>query len=274
VSAALRGRGRLRRGPSYDAAVFVLLSKVLDWFVAPLSWALLLLLAAAVLRRRGRTPRVLAGAAVAVLVLFSIDAVADRLQGLAERGGRSTFRPDVVYDAVVVLGGMVDAAASRASGDAELTEEADRLVRAFELVRAGRARNVLLTGGLVAPREGDVAEADRLAAKLAQWGVPPGQILVEATSRNTRENAIEAGRLAAANGWRTLLVVTSAAHVPRALGCFRAVGLAPDVLPVDFRASDGAGRGLLPRAAALAKSTGALRELFGRLVYRAAGYSR
>jgi hypothetical protein len=52
------------------------------------------------------------------------------------------------------------------------------------------------------------------------------------------------------------------------------VGLAPDVLPVDFRAGDGAGRGVLPRAGALAESTVALRELFGRLVYRIAGYTR
>jgi uncharacterized SAM-binding protein YcdF (DUF218 family) len=254
--------------------VFVLLSKVLDWFLAPLSWALLLLLAALVLRRRGRTAARLAVAGAAVLVLFSTDVVADRLQRLAERGARSTFRPDVVYDAVVVLGGMVDPAASRASGDTELTEEVDRVIRGFELVRAGRARHVLVSAGLVAPRAGDVAEADRLAAKLAHWGIPPGQIAVETASRNTRENAIEVGRVASARGWRTLLLVTSAAHAPRALGCFRAVGLSPDVLPVDFRAGDGAGRGLLPRAGALAKSTAALRELFGRLVYRVAGYAR
>jgi uncharacterized SAM-binding protein YcdF (DUF218 family) len=254
--------------------MFLLLSKVLDWFLAPLTWALLLLVAALLLRRRRRAPIALAGTGLAVLVLFSTDAVADRLQRLAERGARSTFRPDVVYDAVVVLGGMVDPAASRASGETELTEEADRIVRAFELVRVGRARNVLIAGGLVAPRAGDVSEADRLAARLAQWGIPPGQIAVDPVSRNTRENAVEAGRIAAGRGWRTLLLVTSAAHVPRALGCFRAVGLSPDVLPVDFRAGDGAGRGILPRAGALAKSTGALRELFGRLVYRLAGYSR
>ena len=42
------------------------------------------------------------------------------------------------------------------------------------------------------------AEADRLAAKLVEWGVPPSRIVVEASSRNTRENAIESsgsGRL-------------------------------------------------------------------------------
>lgn len=254
--------------------MFVWLSKVLDWFVSPLAWALLLALAALLLRRRPRAAWALAGVSAGVLVAFSIDPVANALQRAAERGARSTYRPEVVYDAVVVLGGVVDPAASRASGETELDEAADRIVRGFELVRAGRARNVVVSGGLVSPRPGDVAESDRLAAKLAQWGVPPGQIAVEPASRNTRENAIETGRLAAARGWRLLLVVTSAAHVPRALGCFRAVGLEPDVLPVDRRAGDGRGQGWLPRAGALQKSTAAIHELAGRMVYRAAGYTR
>jgi uncharacterized SAM-binding protein YcdF (DUF218 family) len=193
---------------------------------------------------------------------------------LAERGAPSTYRPDVVYDAVIVLGGMVDVAASRASGATQLGGEIDRLLRAYELVRAGRARAVLVSAGLVAPVPGDVPEADRLAAKLVEWGIPAGQVVVEASSRNTRENAIESSRLAAAHGWKTILVVTSAAHMARALGCFRAVGLEPDALPVDFRAGDGRGVGWLPRAGALDASTDALRELAGRVVYRIAGYAR
>jgi uncharacterized SAM-binding protein YcdF (DUF218 family) len=254
--------------------VFIILSKLLDWLLAPLSWALLLLLAAALLRGRGRLAGGLAALGVAVLVAFSMDPVADRIMRAVEQGARSTFREDVVYDAVVVLGGMVDDAASRASGETELRGEVDRLVRGFELARAGRARYVVVSAGLIAPQPGDIAEGARLAAKLAAWGIPEDQVVAETASRNTRENAVEVSRLAAARGWRTLLVVTSAAHVPRTQGCFRAVGLEPDVLPVDFRGGDGHGRGFLPRAGALAKSTDALRELAGRAVYRIAGYTR
>jgi uncharacterized SAM-binding protein YcdF (DUF218 family) len=254
--------------------VFLFLSKLLDWLVAPLSWALLLLVAAILLRGRGRLAGGLAALGVAVLVVFSTYPVSDGIMRAAERGARSTFREDVVYDAVVVLGGMVDDAASRASGETELRGEVDRLLRGFELVRAGRARHVVVAAGLVAPQPGDVPEGARLAAKLAAWGIPEDRIVAETASRNTRENALEVSRLAAARGWRTLLVVTSAAHLPRAQGCFRAVGLEPDVLPVDFRGGDGHGRGFLPRAGALAKSTDALRELAGRAVYRIAGYTR
>jgi uncharacterized SAM-binding protein YcdF (DUF218 family) len=254
--------------------VFLWLSKLLEWFVTPLAWSLVLGAAAVLLRRRPRAAWTLGAAGVAVLLAFSSSPVADAIQRAAERGARSTFRPDVVYDAVIVLGGMVDNDATRASGTPELTEAADRIVRGFEIVRAGRARNVIVSAGLVYPVPGDVPEADLLAAMLARWGVPPGQIVTEAASRNTRENAIEVGRVASARGWKSLLLVTSAAHVPRALGCFRAVGLEPDVLPVDFRAGDGRGRSWLPQAASLLKSTRALHELAGRVAYRLAGYTR
>jgi uncharacterized SAM-binding protein YcdF (DUF218 family) len=254
--------------------VFLTLSKLLDWLLAPLSWALLLLLAAAILRGRPRVAGLLAALGVALLVAFSTEPVADGIMRAAERGARSTFREDLIYDAVVVLGGMVDDAASRASGETELLGEADRLVRGFELARAGRARYVVVSAGLIAPQPGDVAEGERLAAKLSDWGIAEDRIVAETASRNTRENALEVSRLAAARGWRTLLVVTSAAHMPRAQGSFRALGLEPDVLPVDFRGGDGRGGGFLPRAGALAQSTDALRELAGRVVYRVAGYTR
>jgi uncharacterized SAM-binding protein YcdF (DUF218 family) len=254
--------------------VFLVLSKVLDWLLAPLSWALLLLVGAVLLRRRPRLAWALAALAAAVLVVFSAEPVTNRLDRLVERGAVSTYRPEIVYDAVVVLGGMVDTAATRASGELELDARVERLLRAWELVRAGKARAVLVSGGTLDPQRGDVPEADRLAAKLVAWGLPTSQIVVEGSSRNTRENAIESSRIAAARGWHTLLLVTSAAHVPRALGCFRAVGLEPDTLPVDHRAGDGQGESWLPRASALARSTDALRELAGRLVYRIAGYTK
>jgi uncharacterized SAM-binding protein YcdF (DUF218 family) len=252
--------------------VFVALSKTLDVLVAPLTWALGLLVAAALLRRRGRTPWALAALAFLVLLAFSFAPVDDALERAVEAGARSTFRPAVVYDAAVVLSGMVDDAAARRSGELELTQEADRVVRAFELWRTGHVRLIVLSGGSPRPLPGDVPEPDRLRDALVRWGVPPEAVVVEDRSRNTRENAIEAARVAAARNLRSLLLVTSAAHVPRALGCFRAVGLAPDVLPVDRRA--GARASWVPRAKFLAQSTAALHELAGRLVYWIVGYTR
>ena len=75
-----------------------------------------------------------------------------------------------------------------------------------------------------------------------------------------------------ARGFESLVLVTSAAHMPRALGCFHAVGLFPDAMPVDFRQVRGA-TGLVPQARHLESSVVALRELVGRVVYRAMKYS-
>jgi len=254
--------------------VFITLSKVLDLAVAPVTWALGLLAAAYVLRGRGRAPLLCGAGAFAVILLFSLAPVTERLTRAAESGAAYSFRPEVTYDAAVVLGGMVDGGASRGSGDVELTEAADRVTRALELWRAGRVKVVVLSGGNVWPQPGEPTESERLAAKLVAWGMPAEAVVVEGRSRNTRENAIETARLVAGRGYTSLLLVTSALHMPRALGCFRAVGITPDALPVDRRASDGKDDSWLPRAGELSKATDVLRELAGRLAYRVVGYTR
>jgi uncharacterized SAM-binding protein YcdF (DUF218 family) len=254
--------------------VFILLSKTLDLALAPLTWALVLLVLALLLRGRGRASLLCGALAFAVLLAFSLAPVTERLTRAAERGAASTFRPDAAYDAAVVLGGMVDGGASRASGEVELSEASDRVTRALELWRSGRVRAIVLSGGDVWPRPGEPPEAERLAAKLVAWGVPAEAVVIEGKSRNTRENAIETARVVAARGYTSLVLVTSALHMPRALGCFRAVGLTPDALPVDRRGSDGSGDGWLPRASELSKATDVLRELGGRLAYRVMGYTR
>lgn len=255
-------------------SVFVALSKLLDLAVAPLTWALVLGLVALLPRGSGRARAGLGAAALLVLVVFSSGPAAAGLTRLAEAGAPRTYRPDVVYDVAVVLSGMVDADASAASGEPEFTRAADRIVRALELVREGRVAALLLSGGAAFPRPGEPSEPERLRDRLVAWGVPADRIAVETASRNTRENAVESAKLLAARGARSILLVTSAAHAPRALGCFRAVGLSPDVLPVDHRAGTAGAGTWLPRASALETSTSALRELAGRAVYYVLGYTR
>lgn len=254
--------------------MFLTLSKVLDVLAGPLTWAIALTLAAVLGRRRPRAATALGLAGVAVLITFSLEPVAGSLMRWTEAGAQATFTPGATYDAVIVLGGIVDPAACRRSGQIELMESVDRIVRAVALLRAGQARMVLLSGGEITALPGEPSEAERLASYLRDEGIAPDRILVEGRSRNTRENAVESARIVGERGWRRLLLVTSAWHAPRALGCFRAVGLAPDVLPVDYRATNASDESWLPRAAALARSTEMLRELLGRAVYRAAGYSR
>jgi uncharacterized SAM-binding protein YcdF (DUF218 family) len=252
--------------------VFVVLSKTLDLLASPLTWASLLLLGSLALRRRAGAATALVVLALAVLYVFATPRVANALTEALESSARTTERPAVTYDAVVVLSGMVDDAASHESGRVELNAAADRIVAGFELLRAGRARYILLSGGPVQRTPGVATEPELLAAALRGWGIDPARIVLETASRNTHENAAESARVAAARGWSSLLLVTSAEHMQRALGCFRKAGLAPDALPVDRRAEHDR-QGWMPRSRSLAASTEALRELTGRLVYRAMGYT-
>ncbi len=256
--------------------MFLALSKGLDLLIAPLTWALVLAALALVWQRqRPARARLLLTLALLDLVAFSLGPVANALYGRLESRATSTFHPDPPYDVVVVLGGMVDGAASRRSGELELNDAADRISRAAILLRTGQARMALLSGGNVFPRPGDPPpEAEALARWMRDQGIEPDRLVVEPRSRNTHENAVESAAIIAAHGWRRVLLVTSAWHAPRALGCFRAVGLSPDLLPVDHRSSGVVGFVWVPRAAALSASTDVLREMFGGLVYRAMGYAR
>jgi uncharacterized SAM-binding protein YcdF (DUF218 family) len=255
--------------------MFIVASKVLDLLLAPLSWALLLVAAGVVLRRR-RPDLAWGLVAVAglVLLLFSSGPVADAVMRWTESSAPRTYRPGEPYDAVIVLGGILDEHGSPVRGAAELSAAADRITRAFEILRSGQARYALLSGGLIHATPGDPSEAEQLSGLLQGWGIPADRILVEPRSRNTRENAVESAELVAIHGWRRLLLVTSAAHMPRAVGCFRRVGLVPDTLPVDYRAGAGRSEPWWPRVAALSRSTDAIRELAGRVAYWVAGYTQ
>ncbi len=253
--------------------MFLYLSKLLDLAAAPLTWAIVLAVLGLAFRRR-RLGTVLALLGIGVLVVFSSEKVAAMLARWTEASAHRTFDPGAPYDAIIVLGGVIDPAATERSGELALTENPDRIVRAAAVLRAGQARMVLISGGLMTPRPEVPSEAERLAGLLRDEGISPDRIVVEGRSRDTRENAVESARLVGERGWKRLLLVTSAWHAPRALGCFHAVGLSPDVLPVGHRAINGADARWLPRATALSLSTDMLRELVGRVVYHVVGYAR
>jgi uncharacterized SAM-binding protein YcdF (DUF218 family) len=254
--------------------LFFALSKTLDVLLSPLAWAILLALSGTRFRGAGRS--VLSPlAAAAVLYVFSIDPVSNALVRQLETTAPNTVQRGIVYDVVILLGGPVAHGPTEAFGVPSYNDGVERLLTTFDLLRTGRAKNVILTGGRAAPDD-SVVEAEVLRSQLEAWGIDRSRILLEDQARNTRENATFSRKIIDAHQFRRIVLVTSAIHMPRALDCFRDVGLAVDALPVDYRSFDpGRHRGsLLPRVDALSESTGALRELFGRIVYRVVGYGR
>lgn len=261
------------------APMFFLLSKILDVALSPLAWAMVLLAWALLSRRRTRRARrrrrALVGLALGTLWLFSLEPVAELMwRGLEEAAPR-TYAPGQVYDAVVMLGGVVEGS-SASRGSLQLNDNVERLLTTYDLLRRGRARLAVISGGSILAGEDGPSEAAVVALQLEDWGIEPDRVVVELEARNTRENAVFVERIVRQRGLGRVLVVTSAFHMARALDCFRAVGLEVDALPVDYRTGTGplSGSWILPRARALSHSAAALRELSGRFIYRVRGFGR
>ena len=78
-------------------------------------------------------------------------------------------------------------------------------------------------------------EAPLIARLLESFGVAPERIVFEDRSRNTAENAQFSRELVKPKRGERWLLVTSAYHMPRAVGCFRRVGFMVEAYPVDWQ---------------------------------------
>jgi uncharacterized SAM-binding protein YcdF (DUF218 family) len=258
--------------------VFFTLSKLLDVFLSPLTWGLILLAWAVPWRRpragrRWRRKRAFGLAGLLLLSVLGSGKVSNAILYRLEHATEPTYRPDVVYDAVILLGGVSDERVVAETGQPALNDNVERLTMTGRLLATGRARYVIISGAAMNPTLEAFSEARVLGDQLEEWGIDRGRILLETRARNTHENAVYSRQIALERGFSQLVVVTSAFHMRRAAECFASVGLPVDRLPVDYRAS-GSAEGIFPRAQPLAESAMALREIAGLYVYRFQGYAR
>ena len=115
-----------------------------------------------------------------------------------------------------------------------------------------------------------------LAARLFDsFGIAKQRILLEDKSRDTDENARFTRDLVQPKPAERWLIVTSAHHMPRSVGVFRAAGFPVEAFPVDYR-TRGAIDLLRPFATlgdGLRRTDTATREWVGLVMYRLAGRS-
>lgn len=158
--------------------MFYFFSKILDVLLSPLSWAILLCLPALPSRPRYRAQRWSPAAAALVLYAFSIEPVANALIAHLETTP-STARSDVTYDTVVLLGGVVDDRTSYTHGVSSYGDNIERLLVTYDLLRRGRARTAILSGGAVDASREAVVEARVLGDQLASWGIAKDRLIIE-----------------------------------------------------------------------------------------------
>jgi uncharacterized SAM-binding protein YcdF (DUF218 family) len=140
-------------------------------------------------------------------------------------------------DGIIVLGGAISPGLSRFYGTAQLGDNAERVTIIAALARAYPDARIIYTGGDASLRADQGREADYLYPLLDSFGVPRSRVLLENRSRNTYENAVFTHDLVKPRPNERWLLVTSAAHMPRAVGCFRRAGFAVEAYPVDWHST-------------------------------------
>jgi uncharacterized SAM-binding protein YcdF (DUF218 family) len=138
-------------------------------------------------------------------------------------------------DGIVVLGGPIDPDLSAAHGVPVTSAAADRLIMAAALGRQYPDLRIIYTGGNANLISGNAREADYAAQVFESLGIPKAQLMMERRARNTFENAEYSRAIAAPKAGERWLLVTSAYHMPRAVGVFRQAGFAVEPYPVDWR---------------------------------------
>lgn len=176
-------------------------------------------------------------------------------------------------DGIVVLGGgiSVDRSVDR---NAPLLNDAGGRMTAFVALahRYPRAR-LVFSGGNADPFVVKTSEAAIARSFFRGMGLGTRDIVYEAKSRNTYENALNTRRLVKPRPGERWLLVTSAVDMPRAVGCFRGVGWPVIAFPSDYHTLRGSS-GFLPGLVhGLRQADWAMHEWMGLLYYRVRGWT-
>jgi uncharacterized SAM-binding protein YcdF (DUF218 family) len=174
---------------------------------------------------------------------------------------------------IICLGGAVDTVVSPARGEVALNEAAERMTAMAELVRRYPQAHIVFSGGSGRLIYDGVTEAELAVRLFESFGIERSRIILENKSRDTDENARFTKELVLPKSDERWLIVTSAHHMPRAVGAFRAVGFPVEAFPVDYRTRGAIDllRPFSPLSDGLRRTDTAMREWIGLIIYRLAG---
>ncbi|HSV90201.1 MAG TPA: YdcF family protein [Nitrospiraceae bacterium] len=204
----------------------------------PLTWVVLLLTATAVLAlfpfspRRLRWVRLLIISCLLLLVTLASPLIATTLIGSLE----AWYQPPPLtrsdhFDAIVVLGAGVDGKGSLRPTTEPGSNSRNRTTCGVDLYQQGYAPTLVLTGGNASVFGTDLHEAVEMKRWAIRLGVPDSATMIDTEARNTYESATGTKRLL---GPASILLVTSASHLPRAVPVFTKQGFRVTPAPCGY----------------------------------------
>lgn len=214
-------------------------------FLTPLglTWLGLTWLALIVWRRRREKPpgRLLVYALWIMLTATCWTSMPERLLASMERPwARPKWDELPKADVMVVLGGGAGSTSGELIG-LDMSNASDRLMTAIELMRRGKAPALVL-GGSIRPSTDERPSEGVLSEQLIRnWKLFDGPMHQLGVCANTYEEALSMRKLVDEQGWKTVLLVTSASHMRRSVATFEKQGMEVIPVPCGFRSKVNAG---------------------------------
>ncbi len=255
--------------------MFFVLSKTLGLLALPTNFLIGLGLLGAVLlvTRLASAGRKILVASILLMAIFAYSPLGNFLLYPLEQRFPPWDPSKGAPDGIIVLGGPVDPDLSLAHHTPVVTSSPDRMITAAALAHRYPNVRLVYTGGSARLISNEAKEADYASDIFESLGIARSRLIMERLSRNTAENAAFTKALVQPKAGERWLLVTSAFHMPRAIGLFRKAGFPVEPYPVDWRIGDRddllsfhnvAGEGF-------ARTDTAVREWAGLLAYRLTG---
>ncbi|HVW57789.1 MAG TPA: YdcF family protein [Rhizobiaceae bacterium] len=217
--------------------MFFVISKIGGFFLQPLNFVAFLFAIGiiALFLHRKRTALVFSSIAFVVLALaIWSDIGALLMQPLEERFQRPANLPQDIKG-VILLGGAFEGGINRVRHGYELNAAGDRVIETLKLARLYPQAKILVTGGNGSLVRNEMPDADVAPKLFAAMGILADRLILEDKSRNTYQNAVFSKALADPKPGDNWVLVTSAFHMPRSVGIFRAAGFPVIPWPCDYR---------------------------------------
>jgi uncharacterized SAM-binding protein YcdF (DUF218 family) len=194
--------------------------KIMEAFVLPPGIMVVALAGLAFyLRKKARTGAVVCLALAALVWVGTSKVFSDAIMAPLENAYPTPSKPK--GDVIVLLCGGFRGGGNLYSASERLAPATlERAAAAYKLYQDTKLP-ILVSGG--APFSAE-PEAEAAAAWLRELGVPQDKLLAEKSSRDTFENAEYTVKLCRERGFRRIILLTSAYHIPRAVMLFRKEG--------------------------------------------------
>ncbi len=217
--------------------LFFWLSKLVWLFISPLNIMLLLLVLVwlLLLANAKRPAKRLLGGIVLILLLIALFPVNDwLLSPLENRFETNPALPESI-EGILVLSGALHPERSALWGQTEVNAAVERELTFMSLARAWPDAILVYTGGSSSLVRQQYKAADVAKKLFEEQGMDTSGILFERQARNTYENATLSLELVKPGLEKPWILITSAFHMPRAIGIFCQAGWPMLPFPVDHR---------------------------------------